>query len=59
MGKGQGCLSYMSRPAFAVATPACCAPQSETTKPWKPSSVLRSPFKVLLLLHPYELLTRL
>ena len=34
-----------SRPANAEAIPDCCAPQSETTKPWKPSSPLRRPLR--------------
>lgn len=49
----------MSKPARAEATPECCPPQSETTKPWNPSSVFNIPFKVLLFAHAYELLTLL
>lgn len=47
-----------SMPASAAATPACWAPQSLTTQPWKPSSVLRSPLSALLFAQPYELFRR-
>lgn len=41
-----------SSPAKAVATPVYWAFQSETTKPWNPSSVFNSPLRVALLAQP-------
>lgn len=43
---------HLPSPASAELTPECCACQSLTTNPWKPSSPFRSPLRVALFWQP-------